>query len=213
MRQISIAQAKAFDQQAQEKFGVPSIVLMENAGRSVAEEALKMLRGKKKVAVVCGVGNNGGDGLVAARHLLNANCKVSLYLVGKKNKIKADPSVNLKIVKKMGQKVVWVRSLADLKDINRTDLIIEGLFGIGLASKVRDPYDGIIAFLNKNQKPILSIDVPSGLDADTGQVLGLAVKAKKTITFIALKKGFFKELGPQCCGTIIVKDIGIAQPN
>jgi NAD(P)H-hydrate epimerase len=207
-RSISVKQAQAFDKFAQDKLGIPSIILMENAGRGVAEEALGLVKGKGgEVVVVCGVGNNGGDGLVAARHLLNAGKKVKIYLVGKASKLKADSKTNLDILKKMGQKIVRVRSVRDLKDIRKASLIIDAVFGIGLISKVREPYASIIDHLNRAKRPILAVDVPSGLDADTGQALGIAVKARKTVTFVASKKGFRK--ASQYCGRVVVRDIGI----
>ena len=209
MRSISVSQAKAFDRSAQEKFGIPSIILMENAGRSVAEEALRMLGRRKRVAVLCGVGNNGGDGLVAARHLLNAGIKVKVYLLGKASKLKSDPKINLNILKKMRQKIARTRSVKDLRDIRRSDLVIDAIFGIGLSSDIREPHAQMIDFINKSRKPVLAVDVPSGLDADSGKVLGRAIRAKRTVTFVALKKGFSRVDGLKCCGKIIVRDIGI----
>ncbi len=210
MKSISVKQAQAFDQAAQEKFGIPSIILMENAGRGVAKEAIEMGRwrdGEGRVAIVCGVGNNGGDGLVAARHLLNAGAKVSVYIVGKTSKLKADPKINLKILKKMGQRVKIWKPRSSFAGFH---LIIDALFGIGLKSEVRSPFAEVIEQINKSKKPVLAVDVPSGLDADTGKVLGVAVKAKKTVTFVALKKGFNKPLAKKYCGKIIVRDIGIS---
>ena len=209
MRPISVAQAQKFDRLAREKYGIPSLILMENAGRGVAEETLKMLRGRKKVAIVCGAGNNGGDGLVAARHLLNAGITVKVYLIGNTLKLKPDPETNLNILIRMKQKIAKVKSVKDLKGIMRADLIIDAIFGIGLSSAVREPYAGVIEFLNQSRIPILSVDVPSGLNADTGKVLGVAVKAKRTVTFVASKRGFSKADGPKYCGKIVVRDIGI----
>jgi len=212
VREISVAEAKRFDKFAQEKLGVPSIILMENAGRSVASEAIKM--GCQKVAVVCGVGNNGGDGLVAARHLLNAGKKVSIYLVGKTSKLKTDSQINFNILLGMKQKIInceetekFILRFPSL--LAKADLVIDAIFGIGLISDVRKPYSEIIAFLNRSGKPILSVDVPSGLDGDTGKILGVAIKAQKTVTFVAPKIGFSKADGPKCCGEIIIKDIGV----
>ncbi|MEE8637637.1 MAG: NAD(P)H-hydrate epimerase, partial [Candidatus Margulisiibacteriota bacterium] len=185
MRTISVAQAKKFDRLAQEKLGIPSLILMENAGRGVAEEAIKMLRSRKRVAIVCGVGNNGGDGLVSARHLLNAGINVKVYLIGKASKLKPDPGTNLNILKRMKQKIVKLRSAKDLRDMRKSDLIIDAIFGIGLKSNVRSPMSEVIDIMNKSKRPLLSVDVPSGLDADTGKVLGVAVRARRTVTFVA----------------------------
>lgn len=213
-RSISVRQAQAFDLYAQNKLGVPSILLMENAGRGVAEEAMGMGRGVRdegcgKVAVICGTGNNGGDGFVAARHLLNAGLKVKVYIVGSKAKLKSDPKTNLNILLKMGQKVKWVRSVKDLKPIKGSGLIIDALFGIGLNSPVTGLYRDVIELMNNAGCPILAVDVPSGLDADNGKVLGVAVRAKRTVTFVAPKKGFIREEGPKRCGKIVVRDIGV----
>ncbi|MFH1683279.1 MAG: NAD(P)H-hydrate epimerase [Candidatus Margulisiibacteriota bacterium] len=203
MRSISVAQAQAFDRFAQEKLGIPSLILMENAGRGVAEEAVKLVSRLvgSRVAIVCGVGNNGGDGLVAARHLLNAGVKVQVFIVGKLSKLKADPKTNYHILKKMGI-AKFVRRFP-----KNCDLIIDALFGIGLKAEVRKPYSDIICLMNESGKPILAVDVPSGLDADTGKVLGVVVKAKRTVTFVASKKGFSK--ARKYCGKIIVRDIGV----
>jgi len=208
MRPITVKEAQAFDKKAQSKLGIPSIILMENAGRHVAEEALKMLGKKKQVAVVCGVGNNGGDGFVAARHLLNAGIKVSVLIVGKISKLKPDPKINFNILKKMEVEVRG--NIMDYQGISgkiKGDIIIDALFGIGLRSEVGEPYASVINLMNKSGKPILAVDVPSGLDADTGKALGIAVKAKRTLTFVASKKGFAK--ARKYCGKIVVRDIGI----
>lgn len=210
---ISVRQAQAFDKSAQDKMGVPSIVLMENAGRSVAEEAIKMVKGAREkergtIAVVCGTGNNGGDGFVAARHLLNAGIKVNIFVVGSKEKLKDDPKANLNILLKMGQKVKWVRSASDLKGIEKHRLVIDSLFGIGLNSAVTGIYREAIEMMNRSKVPVLAVDVPSGLNADDGQVMGAAVRAKRTVTFVASKNGFFRKKGPMHCGKIAVRDIG-----
>jgi NAD(P)H-hydrate epimerase len=198
MRPITVKEAQAFDKKAQAKLGIPSIILMENAGRHVAEVALKMLGKKKRVSVICGVGNNGGDGFVAARHLMNAGIKVSVLIVGKISKLKPDPKKNFIILRNM--KAEFTKKIDG-------DLIIDALFGIGLKSEVREPYASVIDLMNKSGKPILAVDVPSGLNADTGKALGIAVKAKKTVTFVASKKGFAK--ARKYCGKVVVRDIGI----
>jgi len=209
MKLISVKQAQEFDQFAQHILGIPSLILMENAGRHVAQEALKMLGKKKRVTIICGMGNNGGDGLVAARHLLNAGVKIDFYMVGELAKLKPDPRTNFNILITMGQEVMGISGPEQLTSLSKADLIIDAIFGIGLKSEVKDPYAEIIEFLNQSMKPILAIDVPSGLDADTGKVLGVAIKAKQTVTFVAAKNGFTKAEGPKHCGKIVVRDIGI----
>jgi len=219
---ISVKQAQAFDKFAQERLGIPSVVLMENAGRGVAEEAVRMVRGTprlprwnsgqvrsgqardwglRKVAVVCGTGNNGGDGLVAARHLINVGYKVKVFVIGSKSKLKKDPKINLNILLKMGQGVVWIKSVKDLKGIEKCGLIIDALFGIGLNSPVKGLYLDAINAMNKSGIPILSVDVPSGFN------MGTAVRPRRTVTFVAVKKGMTRAN----CGKIVVKDIGVSQ--
>jgi len=209
VRRISISEAQAFDLFAQQKLGISSLLLMENAGRGAAEEAQRMLRGKKRVSVICGTGNNGGDGLVAARHLLNAGLKVKIFILGKASKIKADPKINLNILKNMGQKVIWAGGIDDLEGVKKSALIMDAIFGIGLTTAVKEPLASMISWLNQTKLPILSVDVPSGLHADTGKILGVGIKAKRTVTFVAPKKGFYRQAGPSHCGKIVVKDIGV----
>jgi NAD(P)H-hydrate epimerase len=153
------------------------------------------------VAVVCGTGNNGGDGLVAARHLINVGYKVKVFVIGSKSKLKKDPKINLNILLKMGQGVVWIKSVKDLKGIEKCGLIIDALFGIGLNSPVKGLYLDAINAMNKSGIPILSVDVPSGFN------MGTAVRPRRTVTFVAVKKGMTRAN----CGKIVVKDIGVSQ--
>jgi NAD(P)H-hydrate epimerase len=151
------------------------------------------------VAVVCGVGNNGGDGFVAARHLLNKGLKVKVFVIGSKSKLKKDPKINLNILLKMEQKITWVRTVKDLKGIEKCGLIIDALFGIGLKAPVAGVYLDAINAMNKSGVPILSVDVPSGFN------MGTAVRPTRTVTFVAAKKG----MTPANCGKIVVRDIGV----
>ncbi|MFC1667300.1 NAD(P)H-hydrate epimerase [Candidatus Omnitrophota bacterium] len=207
MKIVGVSEMQELDRNAIENIGIPSIVLMENAGQRVSEIAIDMLGGGhgKKVAVFCGTGNNGGDGFVAARHLSSRGIKVDVCVVGDSSRIKNDPAINLNILEKMGVKVKELALPLD-KD---SDLVIDGIFGIGLKGEVKDSVRFLIRELNKQDAPIFSIDVPSGLDADTGRVLGEAIKAKKTITMQFPKKGFYINKGPEHAGEIIVADIGI----
>jgi len=204
MKTISVKEALAFDQMAQEKLGLSSLILMENAGRSVAEEALKIPA--RKILIVCGVGNNGGDGFVVARHLLNAGKEVKVSIVGNLEKLKPDPKSNLKVLENLGVK--W-KPATERRGFQEADLIIDAIFGIGLNADVKEPYALIINEINQAKKPVLSVDVPSGLDADTGKVLGIAVKAHTTVTFVAPKQGFCLLDGPEYCGNVIVRNIGV----
>ncbi len=208
-RVLSVRQAQAFDKFAREKLGIPSIVLMENAGRSVAEACA----GRGPIAVVCGTGNNGGDGFVAARHLLNSGRDVSLFVVGEKEKLKNDPQINFAILLKMKRKIKWVKMARDLKGLTEAGLIVDALFGLGLNAPVSGIQRMAIEAINSAKVPVLSVDVPSGLNADTGRMMGAAVRADRTVTFVAPKKGFYLADGPLCCGEIIVRDIGTSIPS
>ncbi|NQU18081.1 MAG: NAD(P)H-hydrate epimerase [Candidatus Saganbacteria bacterium] len=202
-KSITSQQAKDFDKFAQEELLIPSIVLMENAGRNTAKIASQMTSGKN-IIIVCGKGNNGGDGLVAARHLINLQYNVKVYLLTNPDLLTGDAKINYEILKKM--KANFEENLSALGEGN---LIIDAIFGIGLSSDVKEPYESVIGQINSAGKPVLSVDVPSGLDATTGKILGCAVNATKTITFVAAKTGFYKNDGSKVCGEIVVADIGI----
>lgn len=195
------------DRIAIEDRGVPSIALMENAGRAVSEIALAELKNikNKKTAIFCGSGNNGGDGLVAARHLFNRGVDVSVYLIGRRSNLKNDPKINAEALDNIG---VEIREISAPVSMDH-GLIIDAIFGIGLKGEVKEPAMSIISDLNKRSIAIISVDAPSGLDADTGEILGVAMKAGITVTLQFPKQGFYKNKGPEYAGKIITVDIGI----
>jgi hydroxyethylthiazole kinase-like uncharacterized protein yjeF len=211
---VTKEQIQALDRLAMAKIGVPSLALMENAGARVAQEVLKLRRGpKERVVVVCGVGNNAGDGFVAFRHLVNAGAAVQIFLVGEPEKLKNDPKVNYEILLRCAYKVNVIDRVTPVfkRSVGRSAVIVDALFGVGLSRPVEDPFKNVIAFLNQANKKIVAVDVPSGLDATTGEVLGIAVKATRTVTMSCPKQGFFKGMGPQLTGKIVVADIGIPE--
>ncbi|MFH1854130.1 MAG: NAD(P)H-hydrate epimerase [Candidatus Omnitrophota bacterium] len=207
MQAVSAQEMHELDRRTIEDFGVPSIVLMENAGRCVSETGIEMLKASasNNAAVFCGTGNNGGDGFVAARYLARQGIDVTIFIVGENHGLKNDPLTNLHILRRMG---VRVKEIATPVNIN-TGLIIDAIFGIGLEGEVKDPARKIIIDLNQKNVPVLAVDVPSGLDADTGEILGQAIKATKTVTMQFPKKGFYINRGPEHAGEIVVADIGI----
>ena len=207
MKVVSVKEMQELDRRAIEVKGIPSITLMENAGRAVSEIALDRLKAvkDKKISIFCGPGNNGGDGFVAARHLFNKGISLSVYLIGKKANLKNDPEIN---ARRLGDMGVEIREISRPVNID-SGLVIDAIFGIGLKGEVKDPARGIISTLNKSSAPIISVDVPSGLDADTGEVLGVCVKADTTITMQFPKQGFYKGQGPERAGKILAVDIGI----
>lgn len=218
MKSVTAAQMKRLDYLATARWGIPALILMENAGRSAAIEALKMLPegSLKSVAVLCGYGNNGGDGFVCARHLINSGIKVQVYLIGKKKASSTEASLNYRILSKMKHRFKQVGSISAIaglkKEIRKYQLIIDAIFGIGLKGEVDDFYRSLFAVLNSGNVPILSLDIPSGLDADSGRPLGAAIRAAKTIAFGLLKKGLTKKQAREFTGKVIVGDISLPLP-
>lgn len=236
---VTRVQVRELDRRAIEEYGIPGVVLMENAGRAVAEEAIKMLptKDKKRVGILCGKGNNGGDGFVATRHLNNRGVEVQVYILCKVEEVASSPDAytHLKVIQKMRIPIKEVITEANAKEVlsqlkippypplakggralagrgfKGFDLLVDALLGTGLTGKVREPYKTLIQGINSAGIPILSVDIPSGLDCDEGLPLGTAVKATKTVTFILPKKGFFKNQGPSYVGELAIADIGI--PN
>lgn len=210
IKPITSRQAEILDKKARDKFGISTLILMENAGRGIAEEVLKLK--KRKVAIFCGKGNNGGDGFVCARHLLVSGFRPDIFLVGEIGKLKNEARINLEILLKLKQKIIEIdeKNLNIVKDkIPKYNLIVDALFGVGLKGEVRGLFRNLIEIINSSKAYILSVDIPSGLDANTGRVLGCCVKADKTVTFIAKKCGMVSGDGQKYCGKVIVKDLGI----
>jgi NAD(P)H-hydrate epimerase len=208
---LTTKDAQDIDRRASESLGISTLILMENAGRSVAEEAMKMLGQEKKVAVFCGRGNNGGDGLVAARHLLVRGIRPDIYLCGYIGDVKNEAKVNLDIILKLKHKIFEIaeENLYIVKGrIQKYNLIIDALFGVGLSGQVRGVHRDLIGIINISKAKVLSVDIPSGLDATTGDILGCCVRADKTITFVAKKRGMVLGKAAQYCGKIMVKDLG-----
>jgi len=211
MKAITAKQAKEIDRVAREKFGIPTLVLMENAGRAVAEHAIGMCKKHRpKVAIFCGKGNNGGDGFVAARHLLIKASKVSVYLIGSRREVRGEAKTNLDIFLKMGQKVLRPSKKLP-SEVAKFDIVIDAIFGVGLKGKIKGPAARIIDIINNTARKILAVDIPSGLDATTGEASGACIKANETVTFVAPKKGFFKKDGPALSGKIKTVDIGFVR--
>jgi len=209
MRIVTAEEMAELDRHAIEDLKIPSLTLMENAGRAVAEEAAKMSPGPK-IAVICGKGNNGGDGFVAARYLVEAGKKVEVILIGRLGEVKKDPSVNFDRLKVPILEAPDLEGFEKVKEVLKgSDLIIDALFGIGLKDELKSPYIEIITYLNSLGKPILSVDVPSGLNATDGRLMGAGIFASKTVTFAAPKTGFYKGVGPAHVGEVVVVDIGI----
>ena len=216
MRKVFAVDTKtiaALDRQAIFKVGIPSVVLMENAGRAVSLVILRSLRKIRhpKISVFCGLGNNAGDGFVIARHLQNRDFAVKTFLLGNPRRLKTDAAFNYQILKDFGGSLKILKHVdADLrKELQKSDLIVDAIFGIGLNRAVSGIFKDAIDAINKSGKPVVAVDIPSGLDGTTGKIYGACIKAKKTVTFTFMKKGFFRNEGLRHVGKIIVADIGI----
>ena len=207
---------RELDRKAIEDYGIPGIILMENAGRNVAKEVIRCVgKDNNKVAVICGKGNNGGDGFVIARHLYNSGYEVILFLLAKVDDIlgDGDAGLNLRIIKNMHFTINEVLDDADIKNminsISCCSLIVDAIFGTGLKGELREPARSTIGKINNLNIPVIAVDIPSGLDCNTGKALGVCLKAKKTVTFALPKKGFFVSNGPEYVGELLVTDISI----
>ena len=215
MKVATAEQMQELDRKAIEGYKIPGIVLMENAGRGAAEvisSAFPDIQ-NKKIAIVAGKGNNGGDGFVIARHLLNRGVSVKVYLLTDPKALRGDAEINYHIFSRMKGEVIPVPSSKDYqkvkRDLEKFDLLIDGIFGTGLDAEVRGYYREVIDHLNTLQRPIVAIDIPSGLDANTGKPFGTAIRAALTVTFGLPKVGHLISPGPDYVGTLKVIDIGI----
>jgi len=205
-------QVRELDRRAIKEFGVPGVVLMENAGRGMAE-LLRSLNINGRVVLCCGKGNNGGDGFVIARHLDNAGVRVRVLLFVDPAQLSGDAAVNHRIIAASGIPIeVFAGPTLDEERLRRefsdADWIVDALFGSGLRGVIQPPFDRIIAAINAAAARVFAVDIPSGLDCDTGQPLGMAVRAHHTGTIAAMKKGFLEPLAAAWLGQVHVIHMG-----
>ncbi len=215
MKVVTADQMKALDRKTIHEKGVPGIDLMENAGKGATEVILRRfpnLAGKR-VAVIAGRGNNGGDAFVIARHLINRGLRVNIFLLAENKAVKGDAKTNLDILTKDDIEVKELATLGEFEairdDLLSHDLFIEGILGTGLASEVKGYYREVISALNAAGKPIVAIDIPSGLDATSGKPQGTCIKAALTPTFGLPKVGQLIHPGVEFVGELEVIDIGM----
>jgi len=205
------AGVRAVDQAAITEFGIPGLVLMENAARGLAEVALQMLDTSAhpagNVLIICGSGNNGGDGYALARHLHNHGVSVTLIALGDPRP-ESDAGVNRAICERMRLPIHRIDAMRDPSVFSNCSLVVDAIFGTGLDRPVTGDAKEAIERINGSHRPVLAADVPSGLDADTGEVLGIAVKAARTVTFVGLKRGFLCYQAQRWLGDVTVADIG-----
>jgi NAD(P)H-hydrate epimerase len=215
MRVLTAAQMREADRFTIEEVGIPSLVLMENAGRQVvaAIEASYEAQLNGRVAVLCGRGNNGGDGFVVARTLLQRGIDAAVFVIGALAEVRSDARVNLDILGRLGVTVVEINDEQSWElhssEIGQCTLIVDAIFGTGLTSPAAGMMETVIADVNAADIPIVSIDLPSGLSADTPHLIGDCIDASMTVTLAAPKLPLVLPPGEAFAGDVVIADIGI----
>ena len=212
LRPLSRDEVRGIDARAVGEIGMPTVILMENAGRGAAEVLRSRVDATRppRVLILCGPGNNGGDGGVVARHLDLWGFGVSVVWFADPARLHGDAAVQWSILQKSGvDQTAWSGDAAGLDAlIAPFDWLVDGLLGTGLTRPVEGLLRAVVEAINRSGKPVLALDLPSGLDADTGAALGVAVKANVTATFVAQKRGFPAAGAKEYTGEVVVVDIG-----
>lgn len=211
MNVVTAAEMRQIDQDTIEGIGIPGIVLMETAGSEIVRVIERHYSTAQSIVIFVGKGNNGGDGLVIARQLSHTGCDVSIFLVSPAESFTGEARTNLDIARNLGLKIEEIQADFAFLDTLHCDLLIDAIFGTGLRGNVRDPIANIINAINDLSIPILSVDLPSGLDADTGHPLGTCIQADKTVTIGLPKRGLLLHPGAELAGELEIVDIGFPQ--
>ncbi|OAG28473.1 bifunctional ADP-dependent NAD(P)H-hydrate dehydratase/NAD(P)H-hydrate epimerase [Thermodesulfatator autotrophicus] len=213
MRLVYAREMQTLDRFTIEEFGIPGLILMENAGRGTAELIVERFSHvlPQGALIICGPGNNGGDGFVIARHLFQKGFPVKIFCLAPTEKFKGDALINLQIVKKMKLPLFFVDSdISTLRqEIKACGLIVDAIFGTGLTREVGGHFAAAIEAINQSEKPVIAVDIPSGLSADSGKPLGIAVKATLTATMALPKIGQVIYPGRYYVGELKVVDISM----
>ena len=214
MRLVKAAEMREMDLNATRRYGIPGLILMENAGLGIVDVIIdRFFEGKpegKKVVIVAGPGNNGGDGFVVGRHLFNKGTLVQFLITTSPENYSGDAAVNLKIINDMGLpcQVLQPDIVYGLKAIIQdADLVVDALFGTGFEGIPREPLASLIRLVNESGNPVLAVDIPSGLEADTGRVAGECIRALITVTMGMPKIGLYLDPGAKYTGEVVVGDI------
>ncbi len=209
MKISTVEQMRNMDRQAIEEYGIAEDLLMENAGQAACTALQRLLPiAGKRVAIFCGTGNNGGDGLVLARKLHALTAEVRLWLLDDPARFQGAAGSNYAIVQRLNLTMKNISSADDLdQELARCDILVDAIFGTGLSRPVEGLHKQVIAQINRSGKPVLSLDIPSGVAGNSGQVLGTAVQATATVTFGLPKLGNFLHPGFTRCGQLYVSHI------
>ena len=208
---LTRAQVREVDRRAIDDYGLPGLVLMENAGRNAAM-MLQELGIHGPVVICCGKGNNAGDGFVIARHLENNGVDVRVLLATPSSSFTGDAATNFAVLRRAGTPIVEVPAdiaTAWRDELARAEWIVDALLGPGTQGTVREPFVSAITAINAAKRNVLAVDLPSGLDCDSGAVLGSCVRAHHTATFVARKPGFDQSGAREFTGEVHVLDIGV----
>ncbi|MCX8023130.1 MAG: NAD(P)H-hydrate dehydratase [Syntrophorhabdaceae bacterium] len=212
MKVLSPERMAKYDEYAIKTWGIPSAVLMENAGRGLYRLLREYyLKERKRILVVCGKGNNGGDGFVVARYAIRDGFPVKVLLLGKKEELKGDAALNMRLFQSIGGEIIEGGGKeADVKEeINRGDIVVDAIFGTGLSKPIEGLEAMVIEEINRSQKKVIAVDIPSGIDGKRGLVMGCAIKADHTFTFAYPKLGHLLYPGAYYAGRLTVIDISI----
>ena len=205
---VTAAEMQEMDRRTIDTFGLPGRVLMENAGRGATRLFLEQFAhlDHKRVGIIAGRGNNGGDGFVIARYLAQAGIHVNVYLLTASNRVQGDAAANLNLLKPLEVPIVEIPDEASFSghqsSMNNPDIWVDAILGTGLKSDIKGYYKTIINFINGLNKPVFAVDIPSGLDSDTGQPCGLCVRARATATFGFAKTGHLLYPGADYTGLL-----------
>ena len=197
-------QVAAFDAAAIEEYGIAGEVLMERAGNAAFNTLHRRWPGARHITVLTGVGNNAGDGFVIARLALECGLDVSVLQLGERAKLTGDAALNARRYAELGGQWLPFTSLP-----NHTDVIVDAVLGTGLQREVSGQWAVALESVNQHPAPVLAVDIPSGLNSDTGARMGVAIRAEVTVTFIGLKQGMFTAFGPEYCGNVIFDGLDI----
>lgn len=215
MKAATANEMREIDRSAIQDYGVPGAVLMENAGVAVVRQLETIIDqvADRKFCILAGKGNNGGDGYVIARHLVNQGARVKVFLLGEKTAVSGDAKINLDIIDRMGIDVIEIVTERDWDKIKVAatfaDCLVDALLGTGFRGEIEGELALLIDIINAAGKLVVAVDIPSGVNADTGQVCGKAVEATHTVTFGLPKPGLFLYPGADYTGELTVADIGI----
>jgi len=210
---VSVSQMRRADELAIKRYGIPALLLMDNAGRCVAEAVRKLKASRKeKIVVLTGGGNNGGDGIAAARYLKGWGYPVDVLWLKNPAEWTGSPALHVAIARRLGVRFKSFSAIAAARrihELRRAGVIVDALLGTGARGPLRVPFFDAIATINAARRPVVAVDLPSGLDADSGLPLEVAVKARITVTLAAPKMGLLKGSAKPYVGRLVVADIGL----